>query len=58
METQRREAEQRETRADQRYAENMEALRAIIRGMDRQGETLRAAVKGIEAVIERTALKG
>ena len=28
METQRREAEQREKRADQRHAENMEALRA------------------------------
>ena len=58
METQRREAEQREKRADQRHAENMEALRAITRGMDQQGETLRAAVKGMEAVIERTAPKG
>ena len=58
METQRREAEQREKRADQRHAENMEALRAVIRSMDRQGETLRAAVKGMEAVIERTAPKG
>ena len=58
METQRREAEQREKRADQRHAENMEALRAVIRGMDRQGEILRAAVKGMEAVIERIAPKG
>lgn len=58
METQRREAEQREKRADQRHAENMEALRAVTRGMDQQGETLRAAVKGMEAVIERTAPKG
>ena len=58
METQRREAEQREKRADQCHAENMEALRAVTRDMDQQGETLRAAVKGMEAVIERTAPKG
>ena len=58
FETQRRKAEQREKRADQRHAENMEALRAVIRGMDQQREALRAAVKGMEAVIERTAPKG
>ena len=58
METQRLDAEQREKRADQHHAENMEALQAVIRGMDQQGETLRAAVKGMEAVIERTAPKG
>ena len=40
-ETQRREADQREKRADQRHAEAMEALRGLIKGM--------------ETVIERTA---
>ena len=55
VEAQRAEADQREKRADQRHAENMEALRGLIKGMDQQGETLRAAVKGMEAVIERTA---
>ena len=33
----------------------MRALDALVKGMDQQGETLRAAVKGMEAVIERTA---
>ena len=44
----RRASDQREKREDQRHAEAMEALR-------QQGETLRAVVKGLEAVIERTA---
>ncbi len=47
-EAQSREAEQREKRADARHAEAMEALR-------QQGETLRALVKGMETVIEKTA---
>ena len=54
-EAQRAEAEQREKRADQRHAEAMRALDAVIKGMDQQAETLRAAVKGMETVIERTA---
>ena len=54
-EAQRAETDQREKRADQRHAEAMRALDALVKGMDQQGETLRAAVKGIEAVIERTA---
>ena len=41
-------SDQREKREDQRHAEATEALR-------QQGETLRAVVKGLEAVIERTA---
>ena len=55
VEAQRAEADQREKRADQRHAEAMRALDALVKGMDQQGETLRAAVKGMEAVIERTA---
>ena len=47
-EAQSRETEQREKRADARHAEAMEALR-------QQGETLRALVKGMETVIEKTA---
>ena len=58
METQRLKAKQRKKRADQRHAESMETLWAVTRGMDQRGETLRAAVKGMEAVIERTAPKG
>ncbi len=55
MEAQRREADQREKRADQRHAEAMRALDVLIKGMDQQAETSRAIVKGMETVIERTA---
>ena len=47
-EAQRHQAEAQRAEADQRHAEAMEALR-------QQGESLRAAVKSMEAVIERTA---
>ena len=45
-----RTSDQREKREDARHAEVMEALR-------QQGEALRAVVKGLETVIERTAPK-
>lgn len=45
-----RTSDQREKREDARHAEAMEALR-------QQGEALRAVVKGLETVIERTAPK-
>ena len=55
MEAQRRQVEAQRAGADQRHAEAMRALDALVKGMEQQGETLRAAVKGMEAVIERTA---
>ena len=46
----RRAGDQREKREDARHREAMEVIR-------RQDETLRALVKGLETVIERTAPK-
>lgn len=53
-----RQVETQRVEADQRHAEAMAALQALIKGMEQQGEALRAAVKGMETVIERTAPKG
>ena len=60
VEAQRAEADQREKRADQRHAEAMRALEALIKGMDHQAETSRALVKGMEQQGEslRAAVKG
>ena len=52
VEAQRAEADQREKRADQRHAEAMDALRV---SHAENMEALRGLIKGMEAVIERTA---
>ena len=67
-----RQAETQRFEADQRHAEAMAALQALIKGQEQQGESLRqqgeslrqqgeslrAVIKGMETVIERTAPKG
>ena len=52
VEAQRAEADQREKRADQRHAEAMDALRV---SHAENMEALRGLIKGMETVIERTA---
>ena len=55
----RRAGDQREKREDGRHREAMAALdarhREAMRALDQQAETLRAVVKGMETIIERTA---
>ncbi len=55
----RRAGDQREKREDARHREAMTALdarhREAMRALDQQAETLRAVVKGMETIIERTA---
>ena len=55
----RRAGDQREKREDARHREAMTALdarhREAMTALDQQAETLRAVVKGMETIIERTA---
>ena len=58
----RRSGDQREKREDARHREAMRGLDVLIKGMDQQGEALRAVVKGMDhqaealkVVVERTA---
>ena len=55
----RRAGDQREKREDARHREAMRALdarhREAMTALDQQAETLRAVVKGMETIIERTA---
>lgn len=41
----RRAGDQRAQREDARHAESMESLRALIRGMDQQGEALKTLIE-------------
>ena len=56
----RRSGDQREKREDARHREAMRGLDALIKGMDQQGEAMRAVIKGMDQQGEtlRAVVKG